>query len=132
MQFKPRVKRKPVGLTSLIDVIFLLLLFFMLASSFTRYQSLDLSSGGQGGGAQVKPAYLRLHSEDRIDLNGVSLTKAELAARFKGLAAADGEGPGGSRVLAIWSGPEATVQDVVDVMSVARQSGLKTVLVTGK
>ena len=37
MQFKARVRRKPVGLTSLIDVIFLLLLFFMLASSFTRY-----------------------------------------------------------------------------------------------
>lgn len=126
MQFKPRAKRRAVGLTSLIDVIFLLLLFFMLASSFTRYQSLDISSGGEGGGSDVKPAYLRIHSADRIDLNGLPLTKAEMAGRFAEL-------PGRENlVVAIWSGPDATVQDVVDVMSSVRNSGLKTVLVTGR
>lgn len=125
MQFKPRVKRRPVGLTSLIDVIFLLLLFFMLASSFTRYQTLDVSSGAQGGGAQTRPAYLRIHASEKIDLNGVQLTRADMATRFAALS--DGE----NRVVAIWSGPEASVQDVVDVMSAARRSGLMTVLVTG-
>lgn len=126
MRFEARPKRKAVGLTSLIDVIFLLLLFFMLASSFTRYQTLDVSSGGHGGGADIKPAYLRIHASDKIDLNGVGLEKPEMAARFKSLAEKDGA------VVAIWSGPEANVQDVVDVMSAARQSGVKTVLVTGK
>lgn len=124
MRFKPRVRRRPVGLTSLIDVIFLLLLFFMLASSFTRYQSLDVSSGGAGGGADVRPAYLRIHSAEKLDLNGSPLAKPDLALRFAGL--------GEKAVVAIWSGPEASVQDVVDVMSLARQTGLKTVLVTGK
>ncbi|WP_297582993.1 biopolymer transporter ExbD [Roseibium sp.] len=126
MQVKPRVKRRPVGLTSLIDVIFLLLLFFMLASSFTRYQSLDVSSGGQGGGADFKPAYLRIHTSEKIDLNGMPLTKPDMAGKFAELTDKD------NMVVAIWSGPEASVQDVVDVMSAARQSGLKTVLVTGK
>jgi len=125
MQFKPRTKRRPVGLTSLIDVIFLLLLFFMLASSFTRYQTLDVSSGGEGGGAEVKPAFLRIHSSEIIDFNGVRLSKDEMPGRFASLK--DGE----NRVIAIWSGPEANVQDVVDVMSAARQNGLNTVLVTG-
>jgi len=126
MQFKPRVRRRAVGLTSLIDVIFLLLLFFMLASSFTRYQALDVSSGGKGGGADVAPAYLRIHGAERLDLNGVTLTKADLADRFQALAEKEGT------VVAIWSGPEASVQDVVDVMSSARQSGVATVLITGK
>ncbi|WP_395173917.1 biopolymer transporter ExbD [Roseibium alexandrii] len=126
MQFKPRAKRRAVGLTSLIDVIFLLLLFFMLASSFSRYQYLDVSSGGQGSGADVKPAYLRIHTSAKIDLNGLPVQKAELGARFEDLA--DNE----NAVVAIWSGPDADVQDVVDVMSSARLSGLKTVLVTGK
>jgi biopolymer transport protein ExbD len=125
MQVKPRAKRRPVGLTSLIDVIFLLLLFFMLASSFTRYQSLDVSSGGKGGGADIKPAYLRIHASEKIDLNGVPMSKAEMARRFADLTNKE------NMVVAIWSGPEANVQDVVDVMSAARQSGLKTVLVTG-
>lgn len=126
MRARKRVKRRAVGLTSLIDVIFLLLLFFMLASSFTRYQSLDVSSGGEGGGADTKPAYLRIHNADRIDLNGLPLAKADMAGRFAGLPGKD------QLVVAIWSGPEATVQDVVDVMSAARNSGLKTVLVTGR
>lgn len=125
MRFKPRAKRKPLGLTSLIDVIFLLLLFFMLASSFTRYQALEIASGGQGGGADIKPAFLRIHSAERIDLNGVGLEKPDLLERFSGLANGD------PVVVAIWSGPDADVQDVVDVMSAARQTGLKTVLVTG-
>lgn len=98
----------------------------MLASSFTRYQSLDVSSGGQGGGADIKPAYLRVHSSEKLDLNGVPLIKSDLVGKFSQWAGQD------NMVIAIWSGPEADVQDVVDVMSVARQSGLKTVLVTGK
>ncbi|PVB62395.1 biopolymer transporter ExbD [Labrenzia sp. 011] len=123
MQFKPRTRRRPVGLTSLIDVIFLLLLFFMLASSFTRYQALDVSSGGEGGGADVRPAYLRIHSASKLDLNGRPLVKAELSQRFAELKE--------DSLVAIWSGPEANVQDVVDSMSAARQTGLRTVLVTG-
>ncbi|TYC53121.1 hypothetical protein FMN50_15860 [Rhodobacterales bacterium] len=111
-------------MTSLIDVIFLLLLFFMLASSFTRYQALEVASGGEGGGAEVKPAYLRIHSSEKLDLNGRAITKPDMADRFAELA--------DDVVVAIWSGPDANVQDVVDVMSAARGLGLKTVLVTGK
>lgn len=37
-------KRRGVGLTSLIDVVFILLLFFMLTSSFTRQQQLSITS----------------------------------------------------------------------------------------
>ena len=35
--------RKLIGLTPLIDVVFILLLFFMLTSSFFQWQSLDLT-----------------------------------------------------------------------------------------
>ena len=124
MQFKARARRKPVGLTSLIDVIFLLLLFFMLASSFTRYQSLDISSGAEGGGVVERPAYLRSHASEKLDLNGRPILKADMPELFSSLKA--------NSIVAIWSGPEANVQDVVDVMSAARRSGLKSVLVTGQ
>ena len=100
--------------------------FPVLGSGNNRYQLLDVSSGGKGGGAEFKPAYLRIHASDRIDLNGVSLEKTDMAERFAALGSND------NALVAIWSGPEADVQDVVDVMSAARQSGLKTVLVTGK
>ncbi|HLS99486.1 MAG: biopolymer transporter ExbD [Porticoccaceae bacterium] len=39
---KPR--RRTLGLTALIDVVFILLMFFMLTSSFTRERQFDLSA----------------------------------------------------------------------------------------
>jgi biopolymer transport protein ExbD len=35
-------RRSPISLTALIDVVFILLLFFMLSSQFVRWQSLDI------------------------------------------------------------------------------------------
>lgn len=126
MRLSRSTRRKPVGLTSLIDVIFLLLLFFMLTSSFTRYQAMPVANGGEGGGAEIKPAYFRIHDSNRMDLNGQSAARENLPQLFATLAA------GEKALLAIWSGPEAKVQDVVDVMSAARREGLNTVIVTGK
>ncbi|WP_150525668.1 biopolymer transporter ExbD [Roseibium sediminis] len=125
MRFEPTPQRKALGLTSLIDVIFLLLLFFMLASSFTRYQATQMASGASGGGAEVRPTYLRLHGDGRMDLNGRSVSPDELEERTRTLAETKGA------LLAIWSGPNATIRDVVMVTSLARAAGLKTVLVTG-
>jgi biopolymer transport protein ExbD len=35
-------KTKPIGLTALIDVVFILLLFFMLTSNFNQWKAVDL------------------------------------------------------------------------------------------
>jgi biopolymer transport protein ExbD len=37
-------RAKPISLTALIDVVFILLMFFMLTSSFSQWQILDLNS----------------------------------------------------------------------------------------
>jgi len=52
--FRPRNRprrRAQVSLTPLIDVVFILLVFFMLASSFVEWRSLTLSAAGAGGAA---------------------------------------------------------------------------------
>ena len=60
-------------MTSLIDVIFLLLLFFMLTSTFTRFSELRFSAAGSGAvlatQADAPPLFLRLGSEE-VNLNG--------------------------------------------------------------
>lgn len=57
-------------MTSLIDVIFLLLLFFMLSSTFTRFAEVDLTSAGAGSAqASQRPVFLSL-SESALSLNG--------------------------------------------------------------
>jgi len=58
-------------MTSLIDVIFLLLLFFMLSSTFSRFADVEMDLGGAGasGAPPDRIAFLRLGA-DWLDLNG--------------------------------------------------------------
>ena len=52
-----RKQRVPLSMTSLIDVIFLLLLFFMLSSTFSKFGEMPLVTRGQGQAVpQNKPA----------------------------------------------------------------------------
>ena len=48
-------RRRPLSLTSLIDVIFLLLLFFMLSSTFTRFASVEITGGPASPTASSTP-----------------------------------------------------------------------------
>jgi len=79
-----RPRRNPIGLTPLIDVVFILLLFFMLASSLTRLHALPVRVGGEvadaGASADVERDLLRLRifADGSLDLDGTPLTLAEL------------------------------------------------------
>lgn len=44
-----RPRRRLISLTPLIDVVFILLVFFMLASSFSQWRTVDLTVAGGGG-----------------------------------------------------------------------------------
>jgi biopolymer transport protein ExbD len=57
-------RRRPLSLTSLIDVIFLLLLFFMLSSTFTRFATVDVAGGrASAAGGQPPDVLIRLDGE---------------------------------------------------------------------
>ena len=69
-----RGRRRPlISLTPLIDVVFILLVFFMLASSFLDWRSIDLSTPGRAVAAsttnttsllvEVRPGSLHLSGE---------------------------------------------------------------------
>jgi len=69
-------------MTSLIDVIFLLLLFFMLTSTFSKFAEVELTAGGAGQGteaANVAPLFLQL-GEDVLALNGETVAMEALEA----------------------------------------------------
>ncbi|MCV3274011.1 biopolymer transporter ExbD [Roseobacter sinensis] len=63
--------RRRLSMTSLIDVIFLLLLFFMLSSTFTRFAEVEILAGQQAGRRtqDVPPMFLQL-SPDGLTVNG--------------------------------------------------------------
>tara|TARA_R110002051_G_scaffold45702_1_gene92184 strand:- start:57653 stop:58030 length:378 start_codon:yes stop_codon:yes gene_type:complete len=76
----PRPKRRP-SLTPMIDVVFLLLVFFMLASQFGREAALPLIVGGEGAVYSGPPRLVQVGAQ-RLMLNGVAVKLDSLAARL--------------------------------------------------
>lgn len=77
-------------MTSLIDVIFLLLLFFMLTSTFSKFLEVELSTSGAGTVAQndSPPMFLQLTPQD-LRLNGTVVAMAALQSPALGEATKD-------------------------------------------
>ncbi|SDG20248.1 outer membrane transport energization protein ExbD (TC 2.C.1.1.1) [Thalassobaculum litoreum DSM 18839] len=75
-----RRRRSVISLTPLIDVVFILLVFFMLASSFLDWRTIDLAApASAGAGASMTGAMLLEVRQDGLRLSGhmVSLDEAE-------------------------------------------------------
>ncbi len=102
-------------MTSLIDVIFLLLLFFMLSSTFSKYAELPLPIGAAGGTVTDVPAVFLRVSQDAITLNGNVVAIEDLGLRL----AADQNTP----VTAIIGlGPDVTSQRLTDVLAMLQST----------
>jgi len=80
---RPR-RRARVSLTPLIDVVFILLVFFMLASSFTDWRSIRLTSAETGGApapGMVGAMLVEIRPEG-VRLSGQPMAPDDLAARL--------------------------------------------------
>ena len=84
---KPGIKRgrrrRPlITLTPLIDVVFILLVFFMLASSFLDWRSIDLNAPGRAGGQPSMVGALLVDvTDDGLRLAGAPITLDDLEQR---------------------------------------------------
>ena len=117
-----RRHRALVSLTPLIDVVFILLVFFMLASSFSEQQAIPLSTPATGEAERVLPASLIRVQHDGLDLNGEPLTLAELQLRAGRLSRV----PGGRQFL-VQPDPGIRLQQIVEVLDVLAQAGARYV-----
>ena len=102
-----RKRRKP-ALTPLIDVVFLLLVFFMLAAQFGRESAIDLAGGGGAGGYTGPPRLITI-LPDAVTLNGVAWSETDQAEALAELT----QGPEDVIVLRARYG--ADVQRLTDV-----------------
>ncbi|MDO8884535.1 MAG: biopolymer transporter ExbD [Pseudotabrizicola sp.] len=103
-----RPRRRP-NLTPMIDVVFLLLVFFMLVSRFGMDRALPLSVAG-GGGTYSGPPRLVDLAADGLRLNGVAIAPDALADALRGLT----ENPFDAIILR--AGDGADLQALVAVM----------------
>ncbi len=109
-------------MTSLIDVIFLLLLFFMLSSTFSKFSEIELSSasGGAAITSDVAPLFLQL-TPGSVHLNGKGVTFDTLAATLRAQDGTPTDTPAASpRPLLISMRDGVTSQRLSDLLAVLR------------
>lgn len=98
-------------MTSLIDVIFLLLLFFMLSSTFSRFGEVELTGAVRGGADPGGAVVFLSVAPDDLRLNGVAIAPGDLPAAL--------EHRNGGGVL-VGLARDVTSQRLIDVLAVLR------------
>ncbi|QHQ37041.1 ExbD/TolR family protein [Algicella marina] len=114
-----RLRRRP-SLTPMIDVVFLLLVFFMLAARFGQDHAITLGAGG-GAGDYTGPPRLIEATADGVLLNGIAMPETALASALAPLMQAP------SDVLVLRSRDGATTQRVVDILMLLDDAGFTAV-----
>jgi len=107
-------RRRKLSLTSLIDVIFLLLLFFMLSSTFSQFSEVELATAGQGQAAasERRPIFVQLR-EDGLRVNAREVPLDGLGEALAALM--EGE----ARAL-VSTGADVTAQRLTDLLLALR------------
>lgn len=84
-------RRNVISLTPLIDVVFILLIFFMLASSFLDWRSIEMNVAKSGAGKGMTGAMLVEIRQDGLRLSGRVLSEPDLLRSIRRRAAKDAE-----------------------------------------
>lgn len=115
MQLHTQRRKPSVGLTSLIDVIFILIVFFMLVSTFSQFRSIDLLSSSSSTSPDSTVTLTLLG-------DGQTLTTATGSIEQQLQIAIDQQLP---VIVELTAG--ITVQSGVDVLERLQQRGVKAV-----
>ncbi|PAU63699.1 ExbD/TolR family protein [Pseudomonas indica] len=133
-----KFRRKPrenieINLAPLIDVVFILLLFFVVTTTFTRETQLkvdlpEAASGTPPEEAEVKRLEVLIDAEGNYSLNGQALLKSDLASL---MAALSKESGGDNSVPMVISADAKTPhQAVITAMDAAGKLGFAHLRIT--
>jgi len=116
--FNVASKRRRPSLTPMIDVVFLLLVFFMLAARFGTDMHLPLTLAGSGGETTYQgPPRLVDVLPEKLHLNGNAVSPDALLESMARLTRA------GDDTIILRSRDEASLQRLVEVMQLLREAG---------
>ena len=117
----PRRSRRP-SLTPMIDVVFLLLVFFMLASQFGQDAAVRLSGAGAGAAYSGPPRLIDI-APDALRLNGVGVDIAGLSDALAPLT----QDPADTVILRGTDG--ASLQRLLDIAQALQAAGFGNLVV---
>ena len=124
--FQQSIHRRRPSLTPIIDVVFLLLVFFMLASTFNVDQKVNLLSEIVYGSSQYdqNPRLIEIKS-NKLLINGVEADDSEAITKLEEIT------PDLSQIIVVQV-LGSTTQRMLDVMELLKSSGFSNLKVTGK
>jgi len=123
MALETRTKRRArLSMTSLIDVIFLLLLFFMLTSTFSKFGEIEFSTAAAEGSNQDVPIRFVKLEQDRLLVDGTEVSLDAVAALFGGIS---------EQIVLISLGQKATSQQLIDLLAALKPVPLLRAQVIG-
>lgn len=126
MNFRPRGEEEvDVNLTPLIDVVFLLLIFFMVSTTFVRESEIELTLPEASADVRENPVDVidvAIDGSGRFFVNGNALINTQLETVKQALS--DVRPADVEPVVIISADAKASHQSVVTVMDAARQIGL--------
>jgi biopolymer transport protein ExbD len=130
MQFKAKKKRKAlINITSLIDVLFLLLIFVMVSSTFLEQPGIKLELP-ETKSAEVLPQKdfsLFVDKEGKLFLNDQAITNEQLEAKLKEKLPTMKDG-----ALVLKADTEVSHGLVVKIMDIIKKSGIKKLVIGTK
>jgi biopolymer transport protein ExbD len=129
----PRRKSLPMTLVPLIDVVCVLLIFFMLATTFARWTALPLDLGGNASIAQatvpadgVGTVLIRVAADGVLDLNGVAVTLEDLDREVAAILVARPAQP-----FLVRPGEGTSLQTLVDLLERLKRLGVTSAALVG-
>ncbi len=131
MEFQPKKKGKSliINITSLIDVMFLLLIFFMVSSTFKSQPAINLVLPRSATAEQTptSPSVLYLTDDGTIYLDDRQLTEDELQVALQQLQAATAE----DRIV-LRADMQATHGRVVGLIDLVKKSGFTRISLSAR
>lgn len=127
MQFLEKKRRKVIiNITSLIDVLFLLLIFFMISSTFVEQpgMKLELPETKSATTEKIKELILEINSDGGMILNQQTVMIENLEENFKKLMPSLEE-----KSLVLKADKNVPHGTVVKVMDLAKLSGLEKLII---
>ncbi len=131
MNFRPRRKGRGlvINITTLIDVMFLLLIFFMVTSTFKNQPAINLVLPRSATASETvdTPAILFLTDDGRVYLNDTLVDLESLAGQLEKMHAKSGEDR-----MVLRADEEAAHGDVVKLIDIIKQSGFTRVSLSAR
>ena len=128
IQLNTIIRRRRPNLTPMIDVVFLLLIFFMLVARFGVDKVIDInlpSALGQSSQYEGAPRLVEIKSGNLVSLNGFDFPLDQLSSKLSQLM------PSPNALIILRSSAEANTQDLLDVLLYLKSEKIMNISVLG-